>query len=115
MEPVIDDTREFGIFDKCYFVNVVLLVASHQQILVQVLKIWGELFHNKLSVNTCIIVFNMNEIIIVDGLVILILVSNSIKLTLVHGYPPTTHLWILIHILITSHWKFLNKSRPLIK
>ena len=84
MKSVIDYSWKLCVLNEGNFINVVLLVAPHEQILVQILEIRFELLHNKLSINGSIIVFHMNEIIIINRLIVLILIRETIELSLVH-------------------------------
>ena len=59
MQSVVDDSWQLRVLDERDLVNVLLLVASHQQILVKIPQVWHQLVVDELRVQVGVIVFQV--------------------------------------------------------
>jgi hypothetical protein len=63
VDPVIDDAGQLGVLDECDLVDVLGLVAAHQEVPVQVIQIGLQSLSDERLVNAWIIFLNLNEVL----------------------------------------------------
>ena len=63
-DSILDDARKLRVLDEGDLVDVLGLVASHEQILVQIPEIWNQFVFHELSIQVRVVVLQVNEVIV---------------------------------------------------
>lgn len=63
MQPVVDDTRQLGILDESDLVDVLALVAAHQQVAVEIVQVRLELHRYESIINAGVVILDLNIVI----------------------------------------------------
>lgn len=65
MQPIVDYAGQFRVLDECDFVNVLLLIAPHEHILIQVTEVGNQVFLDEVSIKIGIVVLHVQEIVLI--------------------------------------------------
>lgn len=64
VQSVVDDSRQLGVLDERHLVDMLRLVTSHQQILVEISEIRHQFLLHKFCIQVRIVVFQVDEIVV---------------------------------------------------
>ena len=63
MKSIIYNTGQLGVLDEGHLVDMVRLIAPHQEVLVKIAQVWCQLVPNKVCVYRLIVVLDVDHII----------------------------------------------------
>ena len=64
MQSIINNTGQFCVFNEINLIQIIILIASHFKVGIQIFKVWMEPHIDKFLIYRLVKIFNLNEIIL---------------------------------------------------